>query len=99
MAAAFMYADGGGRLPEEIEILGAIDRFGAQPVTGRAYLGAGEIRRMTAAENVIRYYRERAQSDNWAEWAKQHPGAAALLAKATKAAADDDERTDHTPGG
>ena len=88
MAAAFSYADGSGHLPPEIEILSAIDRFGASSVTGRPYLGAGEIRRMNASESIIRAYRERAQSDNWAEWAASHPQAANLLARATKAAND-----------
>ena len=90
MADAYRYADGEGHTPDEIEILSAIDRFGAQPVTGRPYLGAGEIRRMRCAENIIRVYRERSQADNWAEWAGKNRGAASLLAAATKAAQDDE---------
>lgn len=47
---------------------------------GRPYLGAGEIRRMTAAENVIQAYQSRAQAENWASWAVGNPEQAELLA-------------------
>ena len=87
MAAALQYAEGDGHLPAEIELLSAVDRFGAQSVFGRA-IGAGEIRRMNTSESIIRAVRDRERAENWAEWARANPGEARLLARATKAAAD-----------
>ena len=52
---------------------------------GRPVLGAREIRRFTAAENVVNAYKNRAMSDNWATWAKQNPEEAELLGYAVKA--------------
>ena len=72
IADAYRYADSGGDLPKEVLLAGYIDRFGVSAVYGRV-LGAGEIRRITASENVIKAYRGRAKSDNWADWAKQNP--------------------------
>lgn len=66
-----------------------MDRFGAQAVYGRN-LGAGEIRRMITAENTIQAYRDRERAENWAQWAHDNRAAAGLLARAAKAAADDD---------
>lgn len=42
-------------------------------------LGAGEIRRMIAADNVVKAYRSRAASDNWAQWAQKNPEMSRLL--------------------
>jgi len=88
VAAALQYAEGDGRLPAEIELLAAVDRYGSNAVFGRV-VGAGEIRRMNAAENTIRAYRDREQSDDWPKWARDNPGLARLLAIATKAADDE----------
>ena len=49
-------------------------------------LGIGEIRRMVAAENVIRAYANRKAAEDWAKWAEDHPDQAALLNYAMKAA-------------
>src|SRR3990167_6060092 len=59
MAAAYAYAEGGGPMSHEIELAWQINRFGAQAVMGRHYLDAAEIRRMTAAGNVLKAYRSR----------------------------------------
>lgn len=41
---------------------------------------------MAAAENVTKAYQERAQAQNWAEWAKDNPEKAALLNTAARLA-------------
>lgn len=69
-------------------MLNYIDRFGAQAVLGRP-LGAGEIRRMIAADNVIRAYKSRQNSDNWATWAIKNPMYAQTIAEAIKLAGED----------
>ena len=58
-------------MPPELRLLSAIDRFGASAVLGRS-LGAGEIKRMRLAENVVAAYQSRAQSANWATWASEN---------------------------
>ena len=78
MAAAYAYADNSGPIPQELRLLNAIDRFGASEVLGRP-LGAGEIRRMRLAENVVAAYRSRQNSTNWATWAKENPDMNHLL--------------------
>ena len=77
MAAAYAYADGG-PISNELLLLQYSDRFGAQAVIGSP-VGAGELKRMIAAENVISAYQERARNKNWATWAKENPNKAALL--------------------
>ena len=67
MAAAYAYADGG-RPSYEIELLGYLDRYGgALNVLGRP-LGLGELRRITTADNIIRWYQERNATTNIVEW-------------------------------
>ena len=91
MAAAYAFADGGPTpeepvpAPEELVLLGYLDRFGVQAVMGRA-LGAGEIRRMTVAENIVKWYRERQASSNWASWATDNPDSSQVLLEAQKLA-------------
>ena len=65
-------------MPQELRLLSQIDRFGALAVLGRS-LGAGEINRMRQAENVVLAYQSRAQSANWATWAKDNPEMSSLL--------------------
>ena len=48
----------------------------------RSYLGAGEIRRFTVAENVVTYYHDRQRSDNWVTWARDNDDGERLLAMA-----------------
>ena len=74
-------------MPEELELLAFIDRFGALAVMGRT-LSAGEMRRMMTAENVVKWAAERAKAENWAAWAKEHPHKAALLAEAMREGKD-----------
>lgn len=53
-------------------------------MTGRV-LGAGELRRITVAKNIVAAYRSRAGyldasgNENWAEWSKAHPDLAHIL--------------------
>lgn len=78
MAAAYAHADGG-PITNELELLSHIDRFGVYAVLGRS-LGAGEIRKLRAAENVVNYYVERERcGTEWATWAKSHRQKAAVL--------------------
>jgi hypothetical protein len=81
MAATYGYADGGGPMPDELILLGYIDRFGAQAVLGRA-LSAGEIKSMVLAENVKNAYQERQNSQDWAVWKRDNDAKANLLNEA-----------------
>jgi hypothetical protein len=58
-------------------MLSYIDRFGLG-VLGRAP-GAGELKRMVTAENIVKAYRERERAENWAAWAKDNPELAKAL--------------------
>ncbi len=82
-----MYADdpNGSQMSPELLQLGYIDRFGAQAVMGRS-LGYLEAQHMMLAENVLKAYRGRSNSNDWATWAKEHPGQSDLLSEATVAA-------------
>ena len=62
-------------------MLGYIDRFGAEAVTGRRVLSAGQIRRMVAAENVYNAYMSRKASNDWGKWVNENPRMAAILAE------------------
>lgn len=70
--------------PDELILLGYIDRFGAQAVFGRA-LTARELRGMVLAENVKNAYESRKKSDNWGAWQLTHPDEDRLLVKAMEA--------------
>jgi len=78
--AAYAYADGGGPIPDELVLLWSIDRYGVDAIFGRS-LSFQEVRSMTLADNVYSAYKERARSENWAEWASTHPTKARLLAE------------------
>ena len=84
MAAAYLYAEGSGPCPKEIEIGMHVETFGAAAVLGRV-MGAGELRRITAARNVVRayqsrkYYRDRDVNENWVEWTREHPDLSRIL--------------------
>ena len=39
---------------------------------------------MIQAENVVKAYEERAQAENWAQWAKDYPEKNRLLAEAER---------------
>jgi len=87
MASAYAYADGG--LPsKEMQLLGYLDRYGgATNVLGRP-LGAGEMRRMTIAENVCKWYQERESAGNVAEWTGSNPQKADTLHEARRLAVE-----------
>ena len=84
IAAAYNYAESGGDLPREIELGQYLETYGAQAVTGRV-LGAGELRRITVAKNIVAAYRSRegyrdeSGAENWAEWSRTHPEQARIL--------------------
>ena len=81
MAEAYAWANGDGSQPEELILLGYVDRFGAQAVLGRA-LSAKEIKGMVLAENVVKAYRERQAASDWATWARDNDSKANLLNEA-----------------
>lgn len=83
MTRAWAYCLGDGPSPPEIELLAAIDRFGAASVYGRT-LRAEEIQAMLLVDNVVTAYRSRAASDNWAEWAARNPAANLLLTECAR---------------
>ena len=85
IANAYKYAEGIGGIPREIELGAIIDRFGAQAVFGRA-IGAGEIRRIAISERIVRSYRDREKSENWAAWVVNNPHEAELLSIAAELA-------------
>ena len=85
MARAYLYADGRGPAPHEIEAGKLLDRWGAPAVFGRA-LGYGEIQRIHAAEMVVRAYRQSRAAENWAQWYQDNPEVAQVLITAMEAA-------------
>lgn len=88
MGAAYAYADGNGNAPNEITLDNLIGRYGVQAVMNRAYLGAGEINRMTVVRRIVDAYHARAQSENAAAWARDNHGDNVLLIRAMKAVDD-----------
>ena len=85
IAAAYRYADGDGTIPDDLLLLSYCDRFGVEAVYGRTP-GGQELRRMIAAENVVKSYEERQQSDNWAAWARDNPEKSEILNRAMRLA-------------
>ena len=90
MAAAYLYAEGSGPCPREIEVGMHVETFGAAAVLGRV-MGAGELRRIAAARNVVRayqsrmHYRDQDGNENWVEWTNAHPELARILNAAEQA--------------
>ena len=74
-------------MSNELRLLNTIDRFGSQAVLGRQ-LGAGEIKRMRVAENIVSAYRSRASSKSWATWASENKDMNHLLITARELAND-----------
>lgn len=72
-------------VPDEVILSQYIDRFGVQAVYGRTP-GAGELRRIVAAENIIRIYDEATGAEDWVAWSKANPDNAERLSSAIKAA-------------
>ena len=68
MADAYAHAYDASHKSPELHLLNCLDRFGgALNVLGRP-LGAGEMRRMSLAQNITAWYREREQAGNIVEW-------------------------------
>lgn len=80
---AYAYAEGVGEIPRELQLLGYADRFGVEAVYGRMP-GAGELRAMVLAENVVTAYHSRQKSENWAKWAQENPDMNRLLIMAVQ---------------
>jgi len=72
-------------MPRELQLLNAIQAYGAQSVMGRT-LGVSEIHHMNLAANIVAYYKQRAQSSDWVRWAADNEVEAALLNRAMIAA-------------
>ena len=83
IAAAYGYASDGNSSPE-MEMLHRIDRFGVHAVMGRPVLYEREIRAMTAANNVVAAYRDRAKATSWEAWLKENPELGDLLFRAQR---------------
>jgi hypothetical protein len=87
VAAAYAEADGG-PTSNEMRLLRSLDRYGgAANVLGRV-LGAGEIRRMNAAQNICNWYAEREAAENMVEWTESNPQKAETLNLAHKFAVE-----------
>jgi len=82
MAAAYAYAVDEGEAPRELVLMRYIDRFGLG-VLGRTP-GAGELRRMSMADRVVRAYQMRQKSGNWPAWAEADKEGARLLSIAER---------------
>lgn len=61
--------------------------YGAQAIFGRA-VGAGEIKRMNTAVNIVAYYKQKHATDNQAKWALDNPMQDSALNRAFIAAKD-----------
>jgi hypothetical protein len=84
MAQAYLYAEGAGPQPEELDALRAIWTFGVAGAWGRP-LGVGEMRRMLVAELIVKAHRQRSQHpEGWAAWAKEHRHESELLNTAAR---------------
>lgn len=57
---------------------------------GRPYLGYNEMVRIKAAEGMVIACLKKANSDNWAEWARDNPDEAKRLAEIEKLIAEED---------
>jgi hypothetical protein len=91
MGAAYLYAEDSAHFPKpaELKLLEYIDRFGVEAVTGRKTLGAGELLRMIAAQNIVQAYQSKKDNkEGWVAWQQQHPAQNQLLERARQAAED-----------
>ena len=92
-AIAYAHAEGS-HTSREILLGNLIDKFGVQAILGRAFLGAGEINKLLAAQHIVslnreaKEYRDTEGKINWVKWAQENPQGAKDLAEAQKAAAD-----------
>ena len=56
---------------------------------GSPTLGAGEIRRMLHAENIVKAYNGKYGSKDWVEWANKYPTMNRILIEAEKLVNED----------
>lgn len=61
-----------GKIPEELDLLFEIKRYGAVNVLGRP-MSALEIKRIGVAENIVNICRERGREENKANWMDENP--------------------------
>ncbi len=88
MADAYAHAYDASHKSPELFLMNCLDRFGgAINVLGRP-LGAGEMRRMTLAQNVVNWYREREQAGNMVEWTQSNMQKAEALNTAHRLAVE-----------
>ena len=85
MARAFLFAEGDGPMPHEIEAARLIDHFGAEAVYGRP-LYVRELYRFLAAKRIEQSHDAWINAENAAVWAEQHPEEHQLLIRAALAA-------------
>lgn len=87
IALAYRYAESDceGEAPKDLQLLWAIQKYGAQAIYGRT-LGRMEIKRMTASENILNLFKERSKSVNWAAWSTSNPAEARMLEAAAQIA-------------
>lgn len=87
-AAAYRYAEDSRHAaqPPELTKLAFIDRFGPLALT----LPYAEMVRMITTESIVKAYRARKASEDWAEWAGQNKAANEMLNEAMLAAREDD---------
>jgi len=83
MTDAYNHASVGQYSPEVVR-LQQIDRFGLEAITGRRQFYYGELRRLIIADNIVKAFHSRAHATNWAEWTRDNPIMAELLAKAER---------------
>ncbi len=57
---------------------------------GRSYLGYNEMVRIRAAEGMVSACLKKANSDNWAEWARENPDEAERLVEIEKLIAEEE---------
>lgn len=88
MAAAYAQAASGRPYSQELILMDRLERFGgAMNVLGRV-LGAGEMRRITLAQNIVTWHQQREQAGNVAEWTASNMEAATMLDLAYKSAVE-----------
>ena len=79
IADAYRYAIGEENAESpELELLRAVDRFGAQAIFGRP-LKRSEASEMIFAETIVRGYREMKAAENMNDWIKTHKAEWKLL--------------------
>lgn len=89
MSSAYAFAEGG-TVTDELILGWSIDKYGTQAVFGRT-LSFHEIRMLDLADNVVKAYRERERSDNWAEWAEKNHAKARILGVAGRLAQEEED--------